>query len=174
MSSAAGRVRFCWREPKTGLALPLNVIGDKLLIARPFLASHPGGGGGTPIAAMNSPRVISLPPDQSLLPDGTKAGGWWHETDEAGRMVCDLCPRACPLKPGDRGFCFVRQNRGRRDGADDLRPQHRFLHRSDRKEAAESFLSRYQRAVVSARPAATWAASSARTGTSPKLAKSNG
>jgi AmmeMemoRadiSam system radical SAM enzyme/AmmeMemoRadiSam system protein B/AmmeMemoRadiSam system protein A len=25
-------------------------------------------------------------------------------------MICDLCPRACSLKPGDRGFCFVRQN----------------------------------------------------------------
>ncbi len=60
---------------------------------------------------MNSPRVISLPPDQSLLPDGTKAGGWWHDADEPGRMICDLCPRACNLKSGDRGFCFVRQNR---------------------------------------------------------------
>ena len=36
-------------------------------------------------------------------------GGWWHDTDD-GRMVCDLCPRKCSLKPGDRGFCFVRQN----------------------------------------------------------------
>ncbi|MEM7312380.1 MAG: AmmeMemoRadiSam system radical SAM enzyme, partial [Planctomycetota bacterium] len=26
-------------------------------------------------------------------------------------MICDLCPRECNLKPGDRGFCFVRQNR---------------------------------------------------------------
>jgi AmmeMemoRadiSam system radical SAM enzyme/AmmeMemoRadiSam system protein B/AmmeMemoRadiSam system protein A len=37
-------------------------------------------------------------------------GGWWHETPESGRVICDLCPRACNLKPGDRGFCFVRQN----------------------------------------------------------------
>jgi AmmeMemoRadiSam system radical SAM enzyme len=36
------------------------------------------------------------------------AGGWWHEKN--GRIVCDLCPRACTLKPGDRGFCFVREN----------------------------------------------------------------
>ena len=28
----------------------------------------------------------------------------------SGRIVCDLCPRECKLKPGDRGFCFVRQN----------------------------------------------------------------
>jgi len=26
--------------------------------------------------------------------------------------VCDLCPRECSLKDGDRGFCFVRENRG--------------------------------------------------------------
>ena len=28
----------------------------------------------------------------------------------APAIACDLCPRACVLKPGDRGFCFVRQN----------------------------------------------------------------
>ncbi len=28
-----------------------------------------------------------------------------------GRILCQLCPRACRLKPGDRGFCFVRTNR---------------------------------------------------------------
>jgi AmmeMemoRadiSam system radical SAM enzyme/AmmeMemoRadiSam system protein B/AmmeMemoRadiSam system protein A len=38
------------------------------------------------------------------------AGGWWHSLDDASRIVCDLCPRACSLKPGDRGFCFVREN----------------------------------------------------------------
>jgi pyruvate formate lyase activating enzyme len=26
-------------------------------------------------------------------------------------LICDLCPRHCALKPGDRGFCFVRENR---------------------------------------------------------------
>lgn len=56
-------------------------------------------------------RVVVQPPDAQLLPDGAKAGGWWHDSDEPGRIVCDLCPRACSLKPGDRGFCFVRENR---------------------------------------------------------------
>ena len=37
--------------------------------------------------------------------------GWWHATDDHGRIICDLCPRECNLKPGDRGFCFVRENR---------------------------------------------------------------
>jgi AmmeMemoRadiSam system radical SAM enzyme/AmmeMemoRadiSam system protein B/AmmeMemoRadiSam system protein A len=53
-----------------------------------------------------------MPPEGPLLPDGTKYGGWWHETDQPGRVICDLCPRACALRPGDRGFCFVRENRG--------------------------------------------------------------
>lgn len=55
-------------------------------------------------------HVVDLPP-QGLLPDGLKAGGWWHTTDDGERILCDLCPRACKLKPGDRGFCFVRENR---------------------------------------------------------------
>ena len=57
-------------------------------------------------------RVV-LPPDEPVSPDGVKAGGWWHAADD-GRLVCDLCPRACHLGEGDRGFCFVRQNRGER------------------------------------------------------------
>src|SRR5215469_3851657 len=56
-------------------------------------------------------RIVDLPP-QGLRPDGFKAGGWWHDDAEPGRIVCDLCPRACALRSGDRGFCFVRENRG--------------------------------------------------------------
>lgn len=55
-------------------------------------------------------RTVIDPPAGGLRPDGTLAGGWWHEDVEHGRIVCDLCPRECHLKPGDRGFCFVRQN----------------------------------------------------------------
>ena len=58
------------------------------------------------------PRSVILPPESPPSPDGIKAGGWWHESDEVGRVVCDLCPRACSLRDGDRGFCFVRQNLG--------------------------------------------------------------
>src|SRR5262249_39477947 len=36
-------------------------------------------------------------------------GRWWHQV-EGQRLQCDLCPRSCVLKDGDRGFCFVRQN----------------------------------------------------------------
>ena len=38
-------------------------------------------------------------------------GGWWHDSETTGRIICDLCPRECNLGDGDRGFCFVRENR---------------------------------------------------------------
>ncbi|MGQ9574863.1 MAG: AmmeMemoRadiSam system radical SAM enzyme [Thermoguttaceae bacterium] len=57
---------------------------------------------------------VVLPPDEPPGPDGTKPGGWWHQSPDGRKLVCDLCPRACVLGPGDRGFCFVRQNRGGR------------------------------------------------------------
>ncbi|MEM7396294.1 MAG: AmmeMemoRadiSam system radical SAM enzyme, partial [Verrucomicrobiota bacterium] len=34
---------------------------------------------------------------------------YWHELDD-GRVQCDLCPRACRMREGQRGFCFVRAN----------------------------------------------------------------
>ncbi len=49
---------------------------------------------------------------RTLLSDGTAQGQWWHVDSDSERIVCDLCPRECHLKPGDRGFCFVRENRG--------------------------------------------------------------
>jgi pyruvate formate lyase activating enzyme len=38
---------------------------------------------------------------------------WWHALDD-GRVQCDVCPRACRLREGQRGLCFVR---GREQGA---------------------------------------------------------
>lgn len=34
-------------------------------------------------------------------------GNYWHLCDD-GRIQCDLCPRDCKLKDGQRGACFVR------------------------------------------------------------------
>ena len=39
------------------------------------------------------------------------AGRFWHELDD-GRIQCDLCPRFCRLRDGQRGFCFVRARSG--------------------------------------------------------------
>jgi len=36
---------------------------------------------------------------------------YWHKLDE-DRVQCDLCPRYCKLKQGQRGLCFVRANEG--------------------------------------------------------------
>ncbi len=38
-------------------------------------------------------------------------GRWWQKVEDE-RILCTLCPRACTLKEGQRGFCFVRQNVG--------------------------------------------------------------
>jgi len=35
-------------------------------------------------------------------------GKWWVRTDD-GRIRCELCPRLCTLRPGQRGFCYVRE-----------------------------------------------------------------
>lgn len=55
-------------------------------------------------------RIIGVPGESVLTGEGLVAGGWWHEDESSGKVVCDLCPRECHLKPGDRGFCFVRAN----------------------------------------------------------------
>ncbi len=47
---------------------------------------------------------------KTRLSDGAMPGAWWRVADNE-RIECLLCPRACSLKPGDRGFCFVRENR---------------------------------------------------------------
>jgi pyruvate formate lyase activating enzyme len=39
-------------------------------------------------------------------------GRYWHMLED-GRVQCDVCPRFCKLREGQRGLCFVR---GRRDG----------------------------------------------------------
>ncbi|MEQ8791218.1 MAG: AmmeMemoRadiSam system radical SAM enzyme [Pirellulaceae bacterium] len=56
-------------------------------------------------------HIVREPPPSPPSLQGGRLGGWWRTDDEhPGRIVCDLCPRACSLKPGDRGFCFVREN----------------------------------------------------------------
>ena len=50
------------------------------------------------------------PPASDPDNSGSIAGSWWHSEEGDGRIICDLCPRECHMKPGDRGFCFVRKN----------------------------------------------------------------
>ena len=37
----------------------------------------------------------------------TVATKYWHRLED-GRIQCDVCPRACKLREGQRGLCFVR------------------------------------------------------------------
>jgi pyruvate formate lyase activating enzyme len=36
---------------------------------------------------------------------------YWHRLDD-GRIQCDVCPRACKLREGQQGLCFVRAREG--------------------------------------------------------------
>ena len=35
------------------------------------------------------------------------SGRWWEKDGQ--KIQCNLCPRHCRIKPGNRGFCFVRK-----------------------------------------------------------------
>jgi pyruvate formate lyase activating enzyme len=43
----------------------------------------------------------------------TVPGRYWHALDD-GRIQCDMCPRFCKLREGQRGLCFVRAREGDR------------------------------------------------------------
>ena len=43
--------------------------------------------------------------------NGGVSGRYWEMTED-GRIRCNLCPRLCRLKEGQRGLCFVRQRIG--------------------------------------------------------------
>jgi pyruvate formate lyase activating enzyme len=49
--------------------------------------------------------------DPSGLDASTVSGRYFHALDD-GRLQCDLCPRFCRLRDGQRGLCFVRARRG--------------------------------------------------------------
>jgi pyruvate formate lyase activating enzyme len=48
----------------------------------------------------------------SVLMDAfTVATRYWHPLED-GRVQCDVCPRACKLRDGQKGLCFVRARDG--------------------------------------------------------------
>jgi pyruvate formate lyase activating enzyme len=49
---------------------------------------------------------VLLAPEESIV-----STRFWHHLDD-GRVQCDLCPRACKLREGQRGLCYVRARRG--------------------------------------------------------------
>ena len=44
-----------------------------------------------------------------MVPINPAPARYWHPLDD-GRVQCDLCPRHCRMRPGQHGFCFVREN----------------------------------------------------------------
>jgi pyruvate formate lyase activating enzyme len=50
---------------------------------------------------------IQLSDKLSLADPYTVPTRYWHELPD-GRIQCDVCPRACKLREGQRGLCFVR------------------------------------------------------------------
>ncbi len=46
-----------------------------------------------------------------MTADSAYPARYWHPLPD-GRLQCDLCPRECRLRDGQRGFCFVRQRVG--------------------------------------------------------------
>ena len=49
-------------------------------------------------------RIVSL---MDRPPSSTVSTEYWRRLED-GRLVCELCPRACKLSKGQRGLCFVR------------------------------------------------------------------
>ena len=56
---------------------------------------------------MSSATTVAGQPERT----GGAAGRYWRRADD-GRLQCDLCPRYCRLREGQRGLCFVRARQG--------------------------------------------------------------
>ena len=52
-------------------------------------------------------------PSERNMAESPYTARFWHALDD-GRLQCDLCPRTCKLKDGQRAFCFVRERKGDR------------------------------------------------------------
>ena len=57
----------------------------------------------------DAPPGASFPPAPPAHP--THPTRYWHRLDD-GRVQCDVCPRFCKLRDGQRGLCFVRAAQG--------------------------------------------------------------
>ena len=55
---------------------------------------------------MNKTKTLQPPNQIEGVP-----GRYWHKLED-GRLQCDLCPRYCKLRDGQRGLCFVRARQG--------------------------------------------------------------
>lgn len=56
---------------------------------------------------MDDHRIVEFPDDISDI----VSTRYWESLSD-GRLQCTLCPRACKMKDGQRGLCFVRKAKG--------------------------------------------------------------
>jgi pyruvate formate lyase activating enzyme len=45
--------------------------------------------------------------DSPIIQAQARPVKYWHMLED-GRIQCDMCPRFCKLREGQRGLCFVR------------------------------------------------------------------
>ena len=62
------------------------------------------------LVAMDEQHFVGESSAAAVIEPGVARARWWHALPN-GKVHCDLCPRHCKLKEGQRGFCFVRENR---------------------------------------------------------------
>jgi pyruvate formate lyase activating enzyme len=48
-----------------------------------------------------------------MIDSDSRLARYFHAIDD-GRLQCDVCPRDCTLRDGQRGLCFVRAREGDR------------------------------------------------------------
>lgn len=72
---------------------------------------------------------------------------YWHVLDD-GRVQCDLCPRYCKLKEGQRGLCFVRANFGGKIVSTTWGRSSGFCVDPIEKKTTQSFSPRHASAVI--------------------------
>ena len=61
------------------------------------------------------PRIVDMAQQQIRIGGHDRVEGvpgrYWHMLEDQ-RLQCDLCPRFCRLREGQRGLCFVRGRAG--------------------------------------------------------------
>jgi pyruvate formate lyase activating enzyme len=75
--------------------------------AHPGVADPAAGGPAYPLNTADE-EYASYAPEEA---NAAFPARYWHALDD-GRIQCDLCPRECRLRDGQRGFCFVRMRHG--------------------------------------------------------------
>ena len=96
---------------------------------------------------------------------------YWHALDD-GRVQCDVCPRACKLREGQRGCASCGRVEGDEIVLTTYGRSSGFCVDPIEKKPLNHFLPGHAGAVVRHGRAATWPAASARTGTSPSRRRS--